>query len=221
MPATNTATDGSASSHPGLYVFEGADGSGKSTLCSGIAEALRAMGREVDLYSFPGRAPRTLGELVYRLHHGSESCGVGYITHLAVQAMHIAAHLDTIESRIAPALERRTSVILDKFWWSTWVYGMLNSVPETVLSLLAEAERETWNRHLPDCVFLVRTPEPRGRRISGLNWARLRELYETIAGRERGGQRVAVIDNSRSEQDAIAEVLLHIGDATVTDSFEP
>jgi thymidylate kinase len=57
---------------PRFVVFEGVDGTGKSTLASALAAYYRANAPQVPLYAgaFPGAETGTLGEWVYRFHHG-------------------------------------------------------------------------------------------------------------------------------------------------------
>src|SRR5205807_4875972 len=96
-----------------LYVFEGPDNSGKTTLSLGLVEYLRSKGTACDSYAFPGCESGTLGEFVYRLHHDSQSIGIQSVTPTSLQLLHVAAHIDAIESRILPQLESGRSVVLD------------------------------------------------------------------------------------------------------------
>src|SRR5688500_9577461 len=100
-----------------LVVLEGPDGVGKSTIAAAIAELASRRGLAVELLSFPGREPGSLGELVYRLHHESTTLGIADLGPTATQTLHIAAHIDAIERRILPAIESGRLVLLDRFWW--------------------------------------------------------------------------------------------------------
>ena len=80
-----------------LIVIEGADGVGKSTITAALVDRLRKVGLSSHAHAFPGNAPGTFGSLVYRLHHEGAALGVGKIAPVALQAAHIAAHLDAIE----------------------------------------------------------------------------------------------------------------------------
>src|SRR5713101_3899196 len=104
-----------------LIIFEGPDGSGKTTLSSALAETLLAKGMDCEHLAFPGREDGSLGKQVYRVHHDPRSAGIEALTPTSLQVLHIAAHIDAIESRIFPALHAGKSIILDRFWWSTWV----------------------------------------------------------------------------------------------------
>ncbi|MBA2681650.1 MAG: hypothetical protein H0U76_25055, partial [Ktedonobacteraceae bacterium] len=63
---------------PRFVVFEGVDGSGKTTLARALADYYRASASPLQLYanSFPGSTPGTLGEWVYRLHHHQNGNGL-------------------------------------------------------------------------------------------------------------------------------------------------
>ena len=54
-----------------------------------------------------------------------------------------------------PALHEGTWVVLDRFWWSTWVYGAAYGVPEYSLETMIELERLHWGQLKPHVLFLV------------------------------------------------------------------
>ena len=138
-----------------LVVFEGPDGVGKSTLSEKLANELRNSGVSCEHFSFPGRDEGTLGKLVYEVHHNPASHSVSNIVEASQQLLHIAAHIDSIETRIEPALREGRWVILDRFWWSTWVYGKQGAVDEKILEAMIEVERLRWADIRPDVVFLI------------------------------------------------------------------
>ncbi|HEY6767746.1 MAG TPA: AAA family ATPase [Candidatus Sulfotelmatobacter sp.] len=87
-----------------LVIFEGPDGVGKSTLLKATSDLLAQRKIPFLSLSFPGKTPGTLGELVDRIHHTPQDLQLNAITPLALQALHIAVHLDAIDTRIKPAL---------------------------------------------------------------------------------------------------------------------
>lgn len=76
-----------------LLVFEGGDGIGKSHLANELVRYLENTGIRVRSLSFPGKREGSLGNLVYSIHHRPVDFGVSKMTALALQALHIAAHL--------------------------------------------------------------------------------------------------------------------------------
>src|SRR5437762_2697000 len=116
-----------------LLVVEGPDGVGKTTLCRALAESLRAAEHDLLEMSFLGREPGTVGELVYRIHHHHGPNRIPAMSPLARQALHIAAHIDAIQRQILPALDAGSTVLLDRFWWSTWVYGVVSACDRRAL----------------------------------------------------------------------------------------
>src|SRR5687767_2590659 len=94
-----------------LFVFEGVDAAGKSSLAKEFAAKIQGHGGRVQQLSFPGRTAKTLGELVYRLHHDPQTFGIEHLSAASLQALHIAAHLDAIESTIVPLLARGVQVV--------------------------------------------------------------------------------------------------------------
>jgi hypothetical protein len=120
-----------------------------------LAEYLNAKKIPNQIFSFPGDRPGTLGKLVYEIHHSPGHFDVATLSPIGLQALHIAAHLDSIVQTIAPAISSGNWVVLDRFWWSTWVYGRAAGVVPKVLDSLIEAEKLQWGQIVPSAVFLV------------------------------------------------------------------
>ena len=184
-----------------LIVFEGPDGVGKSTLAEQLTDRLRATGVPCERLAFPGRQPGTLGHLIYDLHHDASGLGLGEVSPTSLQLLHIAAHVDAIDGHILPALRAGAWIILDRFWWSTWVYGAALGVPERSLEAMIDLERLHWGLVKPDVLFLVerdsRTPD------DGVG---LQERYRELANREQFHSRVVALHNDSSIEDALEAV---------------
>jgi len=189
-----------------LIVFEGPDGVGKSTISAEFVRELSAQGQKAELLSFPGREKGTLGHLIYEVHHEAERFGLRSITAAAKQTLHIAAHLDAIERRIVPALRKGTNIVLDRFWWSTLVYGVVGGAERKVLDALIGVERLLWGTVLPDAVLLLRRDTPIDRDEPLPRWLSLRDEYDRLAKLERSGYPVAVIENNGTLQETLSQV---------------
>lgn len=199
-------------SHPGrLLVVEGPDGVGKSTICRGLVELLRSRGHDLLPLSFPGKEPGSLGELVYRIHHDQEPLRVAEISVLAKQALHIAAHIDAIDRQILPALAEGKIVLLDRYWWSTWVYGLVSGCRRRKLRSLVNAERSAWGKVRPALAVLLRRPTPIDRDDPPAYWQQLADQYARLAERERLLHPVAVIDNVGQPSATVAMLLESLG----------
>jgi dTMP kinase len=83
-----------------LFVFEGPDNVGKTTLSQALANYLNNHNIESDYIAFPGKEGGGLGKYVYDLHHDLQTSGIESITPTSLQVLHIAAHIDLIQSRI-------------------------------------------------------------------------------------------------------------------------
>ena len=102
-----------------FIVFEGIDGSGKSTQAQLLADTLEARGRAVFRTREPtadSPAGRQLREIA---RHGRE--GVSLQQEIDLYFEDRAWH---IENEVAPALHRGEIVVCDRYWYSTAAYQM-------------------------------------------------------------------------------------------------
>ena len=136
-----------------LIVLEGCDEVGKSTISARLEESIRSADREVVILSFPGQEAGSVGKWVYDLHHASDRKDMNQT---CLQLLHVAAHIDCIESQVKPLLSAGTDVVLDRYWWSTVVYGVAGGVAHNQLMKMVELEAESWGRHTPNVVFHIR-----------------------------------------------------------------
>jgi len=199
---------GSGGGHGTLIVLEGPDGVGKTTIGKLVAEELRQRGEDVLELSFPGKEPGSVGELVYEVHHDGGPVRAAEITRLSMQALHIAAHLDAIERRISPAVRDGATVVLDRYWWSAWVYGITAGCDRRTLRALINAERTAWRDLRPALVVLLQRPAPLDRDVNIKDWGSLVFEYERLAAREEKTSHVLRMDNT-GEPGLVAEGILN------------
>lgn len=189
-----------------LIIFEGADGTGKSHLCEALVQRLRLNRRTVSPLSFPGRTPGTLGKVIYDMHLDCSIFGITAIDPTAKQCLHIAAHLDAITDRILPEIENGATVILDRYWWSTYVYGVVDGANRPVINKLIDAEIIAWRDVVPTALFLIdRTSPLRDEPLE--KWHAWRTEYLAVAEREKSRYPVHIISNdSSSANDALETI---------------
>ena len=190
----------------GLIVLEGSDGTGKSSMCANLATRLQEMRGNVVIESFPGRSAGTLGSVVYDIHHDARDFGILGIDPSALQCLHIAAHLDAIATRILPAVNSGSLVILDRFWWSTFVYGVVGGANRAVIAKLIEAEVLAWDWLKPSALFLIDRDAPLREEPVQL-WQRYRSEYIALAEREEANYPVHVISNNAAESDTLDQIV--------------
>ncbi|CDX12611.1 Thymidylate kinase (fragment) [Mesorhizobium plurifarium] len=193
-----------------LFFIEGPDGVGKTTTVDLLKVALSQRFGHFEFLSFPGKAEGTLGAVVYRIHHDPGGCGIATMSELSKQALHIAAHLDAIERLIMPALQSGTHVILDRFWWSTLIYGAAAGVHQAGLRTLVEAERLVWDKFQPALAILLDRDHPIDRDDEIGSWLKLRDAYRTLGLEERAHYPVEIVSNMRTPEDAVSAILMLI-----------
>lgn len=183
--------------HGRLYVFEGAGGVGKTTLSSNFANYLLDSGLVVEHLAFPGNAKGSLGSLVRKIHFSPSSLGIESVAEASKQALHIAAHIDCIHGKILPLIRSGVSVVLDRFWWSTKVYGLVYGVDEHVLHHLIEAERLVWDEVVPYRIILIERSNPLQDEPLEI-WHQLRKGYQDLAKTCKIQQTVRIVQNEGS-----------------------
>lgn len=189
----------------GLIFLEGPDGVGKTTLHRHLISELAGRGRSVLGLSFPGRSPGSLGELVYRLHHGTTDPPINDLAPAALQVAHVAAHIDAINRVIRPALEDGRLVVLDRFWWSTVAYGGIAGVPDDLLEAMVALEHSAWSDVEPALGILITAQKPHRIENDADTHSQLTDAYNEL--RRKADHPVAVVANDGDEATAGIQVL--------------
>lgn len=199
-----------------FIVFEGGEGTGKSTQARLLADALGQAGHGVLLTREPGGAPgaEALRELLI------DKPPVPGWAPLSEALLHYAARSEHLEKTIRPALARGMSVISDRFSDSTRAYqGAGLAVGGDVLDCLS---RLVIGELTPDLTIVLDldTQQALARaaargavhdRYEAMDLAfhrRVRTAFIEIA--RRGGERYALIDaaaDSRQVQQAVRDVV--------------
>lgn len=194
--------------HGNLFVFEGPDNSGKTTLSRALVDCLKGQNIDCAYLAFPGHETGTLGKLVYDLHHDPQSVDVEFIGESSLQLLHVAAHIDLIESKILTLLRNGTHVILDRFWWSTWVYGRVRGANRQSLEAMISIENASWEGVRPAMVFL-----PQGIRVindSDHFQDQLINEYRSLAILEDSKYPVKWIDNAGTIDEALLSIIHNV-----------
>lgn len=143
-----------------LIALEGPDGVGKTTLAINLYHRIP----NSVYYSFPGNIPGTLGAHIYELHHNKRKFEVTeMIPSICLQLLHITAHIDAIYGIIRRELEADKIVILDRYWWSTYVYGKVYGANMEMIQAALAVEKFAWDaigKLNPDLVVQVRREHP-------------------------------------------------------------
>jgi dTMP kinase len=193
-----------------LFVFEGPDDVGKTTLAGLLSEYLSSAGQANKMLSFPGREQGTVSELIYRLYHDPACLGVSEITPIALQVMVTAAHIEVIEARIKPMLGSGVDVVLDRFWWSTWVYATLEGVPLRSRDLMLELEMQSWGSIQPKLIFFVLRKEPLLQQPDNNQWLEKVKLYKQLVKLQKDKLSIELVLNDCSPSEVLKMLVSRI-----------
>lgn len=137
-----------------LIVFEGAEGAGKSTQLRRLAECLGAAGRNVVAVREPGGT--IVGDEIRRILLDPESD----IVPRAEAFLFMASRAQLVEREIRPSLDEGATVLVDRFFLSTYAYqGIGRGLPEDALR---QANAMATNGLVPDLTLLLTIPVERG-----------------------------------------------------------
>lgn len=125
-----------------FIVFEGIDGTGKSTQVQLLADALRAQGREVITSKEPTDGPHGT-----RLRQSAETGRLSPQEELDLFHLDRKEHVQTL---IKPAIARGAVVILDRYFFSTMAYQGIRGFDPIEIRRINETFAP-----LPDLVFLL------------------------------------------------------------------
>lgn len=188
-----------------LYAFEGPDGAGKSTIVQLVARHLRT--RPVSVFALPGREQGSLGAHVYKLHHDAKAFNVDQMSPAAKQLLHVAAHADFVEMSLRPRMDAGETVLLDRYWWSMWVYGTADGMNPAMLDALIACERAAWGAFAPAALFVVTRTDSLRAEDAGAPWRRRQKLYLDIAEREVGSHPVHLVSNDGDVNETVSQIV--------------
>lgn len=184
-----------------LIVLEGPDGVGKTTLAKDLVNIMLLNEVQTAYYSFPGHEERTLGHLIYDIYHNTDKY-VDTLNQFSMQILHIAAQIDCIDQMIKPALKNGSNVILDRYWWSTKVYGQCARIDNTLLDALINIEKLYWST-IPDLILLVT------RDVETPDYSNLYKLYMNLMIRESSTTTCVGVENL-DYHNTLSTVLDHV-----------
>jgi dTMP kinase len=199
-----------------LISVEGLDGSGKTTLCLGLAEALHSRGLEIRLLREPGGVEAA--ERIRRLVHDPK-LEVGARCEALLFA---AARAQLVDEAVNPLLEAGVWVLLDRFVDSSLAYQ--GAGRELGIDEVAEINRFATRGVLPERTLLLTVSPGLGRertRSRGAAadrlerehddfFARVAAAYEVMARREPA--RIRALDGEQPPDRVLAVALSELED---------
>lgn len=189
--------------HSGIYVFEGIDNVGKTTIVQKLKEKIcETMECECTIVAFPGNAPRTLGSLVYDIHHNQKKYFEESLNETSLQLLHIASHIDLLQRKLRKLSSEKCIVLLDRYWWSTYVYGLAGGMEENIIQAIIEPELLHWKDINVKKIFLLER-DNRERDYDEVKDRKIVEVYRELSARE---SKSILIDNNGSIDEAVTKI---------------
>jgi dTMP kinase len=206
-----------------FIVFEGIDGSGKTTLSNRVAKALRQGGLAIEHVREGGKFASLVTQSIRELGRDARHLA---LTPFSELLLYVAREVQLLEEAISPALARADAVLADRFLYTAEVLARDGrGLPASeVDAVVRAASRDV----APDLVILVdvdpnvararrriakiMTPDPRPSSRKGLAGAglqhRLREGYLRQA--KRDPDRWLVVDNTDADLGRLETMLTEL-----------
>ncbi len=132
-----------------LFVFEGIDGGGKSTVCMAIADMLKQRGFDVVVLSEPTSESRWGREIRRRSPSGELSPAEELDLFIRDREWHV-------KNRILPALADGRTVLMDRYFFATGAYQSVST--GVSWQEILKINRERIGAPEPDIVFILDLP---------------------------------------------------------------
>ena len=189
--------------YSGIYVFEGIDNVGKSTIVRRLQERIsESLECECVIVAFPGNEPGTLGSLVYDIHHNQSKYFDIALNETSLQLLHIASHIDLLQRKLRKISAEQCIVLLDRYWWSTYVYGLAGELDENIVQAILEPELIHWRDINVRKIFLLER-ENRERDYEKAKDSKIVGLYRELASTE---SKSVIIDNNGSIEETVTKI---------------
>lgn len=189
--------------YSGIYVFEGIDNVGKTTIVQKLKEKIcETTEYECTIVAFPGNVPRTLGSLVYDIYHNQQKYFEESLNETSLQLLHIASHIDLLQRKLRKLNSEKCIVLLDRYWWSTYVYGLAGGMEENIIQAIIEPELLHWKDINVKKIFLLE----RDNREHDYEEVKDRKIVEVYRELSAGESKSILIDNNGSIDEAVTKI---------------
>lgn len=188
-----------------LYIFEGIDNVGKTTIIKEISNVLENKDIPFSTYSFPGKEPNTLGTLIYDLHHNKDKYINYELNNASLQMLHVASHIDLLKRCIIPDLKQGKVVLLDRSWWSTYAYGIANGITKEQIKMIIAPEIYIFEKIAISKIFLIKR-EQKTSDYDKITTKKILKTYEDLAEEYQTSELVYTIHNNSDILDVVSEI---------------
>lgn len=188
-----------------LYIFEGIDNVGKTSIIKEVSKVLKNKNIPYSTYSFPGKEPNTLGALIYDFHHNKDKYIAHDINNASLQLLHVASHIDLLTRCIIPDLKQGKTVLLDRSWWSTYVYGIANGISKKHIKMILAPEIHISKEIVVGKIFLIKR-EQKTYDYDEITTKNILNEYDSLAAEYQSKGLVNIIHNNGNILDVVSEI---------------
>ena len=120
----------------------------------------------------------------------------------SLQRLHISSHIDLIQRNMEKLRSERCIILLDRFWWSTYVYGLAGGLDSNIVQTILEPELVYWKNINIKKIFLL----DRGNRERDYDEEKdkiIVGLYRELSSKDA---KILIIRHDGSKEEALSKI---------------
>jgi dTMP kinase len=124
------------------------------------------------------------------------------INNASLQLLHVAAHIYLIQRKLAQKSNSSNIILMDRFWWSTYAYGLVGALEKEVIHSIIAPELLYWKMINIKKIFLLER-ENRERDYELEKDVAIIKNYRDLA---EGDPKCRIISNNCSLEETVTKI---------------
>lgn len=194
-----------------FYVFEGPSGVGKTTFSTMAEEYLNQNGYKAKrLKTSYTSKEHSLARHIDSILEQPEKYDISSINGISRYMLQTSRDIDVIKKMIRPLLDEGYILLLDRYWWSTYVFGKVDGFDEDLLNPIADIYKAYSKNREPKIIFNIERNSSLKPGVE--HWDKFTSAYNYLVQRECKHYNIVNIDNNHDHSIAFQQIINYIMD---------